>query len=259
MKYQFNDVSLLITHYNRSESLENLLSAFQSLNCYFKEIVVSDDGSTDFHVNKIKSFQTAFDFKLVTSQKNKGLGNNLNKGQAAVTSPLTLYVQEDFIPTSEFPENFNNALKIFNERKDLDIIRFYAYIKYPYLQNYRDGYSTMLIKPWHADYQKIYYYSDHPHLRRSTFNEKFGKYVEGLKGDRTEYQMCLSFIQEKGKGLFFNDYQSLFVQKNSESEPSTMTRTNLTQSKNPFITFVRYIYRQVKYNYDIAFFKPHHK
>lgn len=258
MDYQFKDVSLLITHYNRSESLENLLNAFKSLNCQFQETIVSDDGSTDIHLNRIKDLQQIFDFKLVTSAKNQGLGNNLNKGQAAVTSGLTLYIQEDFIPTAKFPEKFQKALNIFNTQKDLDIIRFYAYVKYPYLEDYKYGFSIMHIKPWHADYQKIYYYSDHPHLRRSNFNQKFGKYAEGIKGDRTEYQMCLSFIQKKGKGLFYNDFQSLFEQKNSEAEPSTMTRTNLTQSRNPFITALRYVYRQVKYNYDINFYKVHH-
>ena len=258
MDYKFDDVSLLITHYNRSESLESLLNAFKALNCAFDEIVVSDDGSAEFHLAKLKSLQDSFNFKLITTAKNKGLGNNLNKGQAAVTMASTLYVQEDFIPTPLFPENFQKALHIFNEQKELDIIRFYAYIKYPYLQAYKDGFSTMLIKPWHMDYQKIYYYSDHPHLRRSSFNEKFGNYAEGIKGDRTEYQMCVSFIQQKGKGLFFDDFQSLFIQRNSEAEPSTMTRTNLTQSRNPVITFVRYIYRQLKYNYDINFFKVRH-
>jgi len=258
MDYKFNDVSLLITHYNRSESLESLLNAFKALNCSFDEIVVSDDGSAEFHLTKVQSLQDSYNFKLITSANNKGLGNNLNKGQAAVTSANTLYIQEDFIPTALFPENFKKALNIFNEQQELDIIRFYAYIKYPYLQAYKEGFSTMLIKPWHTDYQKIYYYSDHPHLRRSSFNKKFGNYAEGIKGDRTEYKMCVSFIQQKGKGLFFDNFQSLFIQRNSETEPSTMTRTNLTQSRNPVITFVRYIYRQLKYNYDINFFKVRH-
>jgi glycosyltransferase involved in cell wall biosynthesis len=259
MEYQFDEVSLLITHYNRSASLESLLHAFKSLKCSFQEIIVSDDGSTENHLTTLKKLQEVFDFKLITSAINKGLGNNLNKGQAAATCRLTLYVQEDFIPTEKFPEEFQKALAIFNEQEDLDIIRFYAYIKYPYLADDKDGYSLMLIKPWYTDYQKIYYYSDHPHLRRSSFNQKFGNYAEGIKGDRTEYQMCVSFIQKKGKGLFYNDFQSLFIQQNSEAEPSTMTRTNLTQSKNPVITFVRYIYRQLKYNYDINFYQVHHK
>ena len=141
------------------------------------------------------------------------------------------------------------------ERNDLDIVRFYSYLKYPYLKPYKDGYSEMLISPWSADYTKIYYYSDHPHLRRTYFFQKFGRYAEGLKGDRTEYLMCISFIKNKGKGLFYDDYQGLFYQKNSEEEPSTMTRSSWTHSSNLVISLVRDIYRQVKYNYDILFLK----
>src|SRR5690606_10476968 len=91
-------------------------------------------------------------------------------------------------------------------------------------------------------YTKIYAYSDHPHLRRSNFLTKFGRYAEGLKGDRTEYRMCISFIQQKGKGLFYSDFQGLFTQMNSLSEPSTMHRVAWRQSKNPFISVVRTFY-----------------
>jgi hypothetical protein len=183
------------------------------------------------------------------------LGNNLNKGQDAVLTPYTLYVQEDFTPTAIFPEHFADVLIMMNKRKDFDIARFYAYDPYPYLKPYKNGFSKMLIKPWYLDYHKVYYYSDHPHLRRNNFFEKFGRYPEGIKGDRTEYRMCLSFIQNKGKGLFFNEFKQLFIQENSADEPSTMSRKNLTTSKNPFIAFVRFWYRQVRYNYDILFSK----
>ena len=165
LSYNFKEISLLITHYNRSESLEKLLKSFESRQCNFAEIVISDDGSKLEHLNYLKKIQPIYNFKLVTSEVNKGLGNNMNKGQDAVTSEFTLYVQEDFIPTSAFANNFQNALKILKEQKGLDIIRFYAYVKYPYLKPYKNGFSEMLIKPWYTDYMKIYYYSDHPHLR----------------------------------------------------------------------------------------------
>ena len=38
-----------------------------------------------------------------------GLGNNINKGQDAVKTPLTLYVQEDFTPAAIFPESFTHG------------------------------------------------------------------------------------------------------------------------------------------------------
>jgi glycosyltransferase involved in cell wall biosynthesis len=252
----FSNVTLLITHYNRSQSLEQLLSAFSDLSCIFKETIVSDDASTSEHQVALLRLKSKYNFKLITATKNAGLGANLNRGQKAVSSELTLYVQEDFVPTSLFPENFGNALKIMEKYNDLDLVRLYAYYPYPYLKSLENGYSEMLIKPYYLKYTKIYFYSDHPHLRRSNFLTKFGDYQEGISGDRTEYRMCLSFIQNKGKGVFFDQYKELFVQKNSELEPSTMTRTNLTSSRNPVISVLRYIYRQLKYNYDINFYKP---
>lgn len=111
----------------------------------------------------------------------------------------------------------------------------------------------MMFKPWFTNYKKIYCYSDHPHVRRSSFFNKFGRYAEGLKGDKTEYKMCVSFIRKKGKALFYDDYKALFKQINPADEPSTMSRSNWTQSENIFIAFVRDVYRQVKYNFDLLF------
>ncbi|WP_069659965.1 glycosyltransferase family 2 protein [Arcticibacter eurypsychrophilus] len=255
MTNKFPGVTLLITHYNRSNSLERLLRSFQKLDCIFEDVVVSDDGSSAEHQEYLKKLQTELSFRLVTTPVNKGLGNNLNKGQDAVLTPYTLYVQEDFVPTEIFSVHFKDALDIMKERSDFDIIRFYAYSPYPYLKDFKKGYSEMMIKPWYTDYGKIYYYSDHPHLRRSDFFKKVGRYTEGIKGDRTEYRMCISFIQNKGKGLFFNAFKTLFTQDNSEAEPSTMSRKSWTTSKNPLIFAIRYAYRQVRYNFDLLFAK----
>lgn len=256
--YFFKDVSLLITHYNRSGSLERLLKACRDLNYSFQEIVVSDDGSKPEHLKIIKNLQNLYHFRLVSTEVNKGLGNNINKGQAAVTSPYTLYVQEDFVPLPAFGEHFRDAIDIFEKRKDLDIIRFYSYIQYPYVKPCEKGFFEMIYKPWSLNYLKIYYYSDHPHLRRSNFIEKFGPYTEQVSVDRSEYRMCISFLQQRGKGLFFNDYQGLFEQKNPEEEPSTTTRKNLTLSKNPVIKLIRDSYRQFRYNYDLRFLRVNH-
>ncbi|MVM37343.1 glycosyltransferase [Spirosoma sp. HMF3257] len=251
--YYFPDVTLLITHYNRSHSLENSLTTFQRLNCRFGDIVVSDDGSKEPHRVHLTQLQQTFGFQLITTPTNKGLGNNINKGQDAVKTPYTLYVQEDFEPTVEFPDRLIESLKIIKERPDFDVIRFYAYVRYPYLKPYNDGFSEMVIPPWATRYTKIYAYSDHPHLRHSSFFEKFGRYVEGLRPDKTEYWMCISFIQKKGQGLFYENFKQLFHQKNSQEEPSTYSMKQWSKSKNSVLVFFRHIYRQVKYNYDIYF------
>ncbi|MFL9481428.1 glycosyltransferase [Chitinophagaceae bacterium LWZ2-11] len=249
--HSFKGITLLVTHYNRSSSLERLLQSFKDLNCRFEGIVVSDDGSKPEHLNRLKELQNIYSFNLVTTPVNKGLGNNINKGQDAVTTPYTLYVQEDFVPKELFPEKLNNALVFLEERNDLDLVRFYAYFKYPYLKPYKNGFSEMIFKIWYLGYKKFYYYSDHPHLRRSSFFERFGRYPEGLKVEVTEYKMMMSVLKHKGKALFYEDYQGLFDQKNSSAEPSTVKRNFWRESNNPIITFARHTYRHVRFNLDL--------
>lgn len=254
----FPEVTLLITHYNRSRSLERLLETFKSQQFNFGGIVVSDDGSKPEHQDYLRTLQQQYHFDLITTPVNKGLGNNINKGQDAVKTEYTLYVQEDFDPKPAFAEHFRDALDFFKSDSSLDIARFYAYFKYPYVKPYGKGFSEMLFKPsvWYSNHLKFYVYSDHPHLRRSTFFEKFGRYPEGLKGDRTEFLMAASFIRNKGKGLFYDKFTELFDQKNSSDEPSTMGRAGWRESKNPLALAIRYFYLRVKllrWTYEVLY------
>jgi glycosyltransferase involved in cell wall biosynthesis len=251
----FADASLLITHYNRSRSLERLLQNFKDVHCTFGDIVISDDGSKPEHLDYITSLHDRYNFRLITTPKNKGLGNNINKGQDAVTTPFTLYVQEDFTVADDFVQHFSDAIKILTERADIDVVRFYAYFKYPYLKKYNYGFSEMMFSLLKPGYKKFYYYSDHPHIRRSNFFQKFGRYPEGQKGDVTEYSMMMQFLKHKGKAMFYEDYQSLFFQENSAAEPSTMKRNYWRESNNVFVHFMREAYRHARFNYDYIFTK----
>jgi glycosyltransferase involved in cell wall biosynthesis len=249
----FPDVTLLVTHYNRSSSLERLLSAFEQLDCRFENIVVSDDGSRPEHLAHLRSLQTQYAFNLVTTPVNKGLGNNINKGQDAVTTPYTLYVQEDFVPQNIFPRVFSDAIGLISERPDLDVIRFYAYFAYPYLKPCRNGFSEMIFRWTLPGYRKFYYYSDHPHLRRNTFFSRFGRYCEGIKVEATEYRMMMSFLANRGKALFYDNYTSVFEQVNSTSEPSTVKRNFWRESGNPLVSVTRDLYRHARFNLDYLF------
>ncbi len=252
-QYVFQNVTLLVTHYNRSSSLIRLLESFRDLGCSFGDIVVSDDGSRPEHLQAVQACREQYGFRLITTPQNRGLGNNINKGQDAVTTPLTLYVQEDFVPMPVFPERFAAVLQLMKDRPELDIARFYAYFRYPYLRPVAHGFSEMRFRLWLPGYLKFYMYSDHPHLRRSDFLSKFGRYTEGTKGDVTEYRMMISFLQQKGKGLFYEDYKGLFDQKNSADEPSTMKRNYWRESGNMLVTGLRHLYRHVRFNYDYLF------
>lgn len=246
-KNSFENVSLLITHYNRSSSLLRLLNKLQELGIAFGEIIVSDDCSNPDHLSKLRQMETVYGFKLVTTPINRGLGNNINKGQDLATKDYTLYVQEDFVPTESFAEHFIDALSLMNDHAELDIARFYGYVRYPYSKPFEKGYRLMDFKFYYPGYLKFYVYSDHPHLRRSNFFEKFGRYREGVNVDVSEYNMCLAFLKNGGKGFFYPEISSLFLQLNNSQEPSTASfRKDWRLSQNLFVRAMRAVYLQYK-------------
>ncbi|MCW3123426.1 MAG: glycosyl transferase family 2 [Flavipsychrobacter sp.] len=249
VSYSFPGITLLITHYNRSSSLERLLATFRRLNCTFAEIIVSDDASRPEHLDNVKAMQHEYNFRLVTTPINRGHGNSINKGQDLVTTPYTIYVQEDFVPSDIFPEHLADAFQFMEKDETLDYIRFWALAdSYPDLKPYGKGFSEMQYKLTTLNHLKFYQYSDTPHLRRSNFFERFGRYKEGLKGDVIDYRMAISFLQNKGKGLFYNNYNSLFAHENSEDEPSMMRELiNWRQRRNLFTRPLRWAYLKYKW------------
>jgi len=254
----FPGVTLLITHYNRSASLGRLLASFKALDCRFDDIVVADDGSKPDQQEQLKQLQTLYNFNLVLSPKNMGFPHNFNKGQDAVKTPLTLYVQEDFVPSPTFPAHFADAVQFMNTDKSLDYIRFWSFYRYPTMRPVGKGFSELVFSPWNMSHLKFFMYSDNPHLRRSNFFEKFGRYKEGLSGDVMEYKMAISFLQNKGKGLFYDDHMALFEHVNSTDEPSTMHRANWRQKKNPLLLFMRWGYLRFKWlrsTWDMKFMR----
>jgi glycosyltransferase involved in cell wall biosynthesis len=249
----FKNITLLITHYNRSQSLERLLNAFHAFGYHFGHIIVSDDASSGIHLEKLSALQERYSFELASTKVNKGLANNINKGQSLVKTPLTLYVQEDFVPKPLFKEKLKDAVNLMDEKKDLDLIRFYAYYRYPYLTEYKKGFSEMNFRIWYRGYRKFHLYSDHPHLRRSDFLKKFGKYQEGIKSDVAEYKMMQTFLKRKGKALFYDNFKDLFDQINSEQEPSTVKRNFWRNSNDFLVVYMRHLYRHLKFNIDYLF------
>jgi glycosyltransferase involved in cell wall biosynthesis len=256
----FGEIALLITHYNRSRSLERLLKAFEDEHIGFNEIIVSDDCSKPEHKNHLEQLKTRFGITLVLAAKNGGLANNINKGQRAVHSPFTLYVQEDFIPTGRFYQSLKDGLALMKGDSEIDLVRFYAYRKHPYLVPVKSGFSEMKFHFWRLNAPQFTCYSDHPHLRRSNFLQKFGNYKEGIKSDRAEFRMVISFLQHKGKSLIHDDYREIFIQENSAQEPSQVGRKKFRQqiqlTDSFMIGMIRSIYRNIKYRLDYIFLKP---
>jgi glycosyltransferase involved in cell wall biosynthesis len=257
-QFVFENVTLLITHYNRSGSLERLLTRMKELEMKFAEIVVSDDASSSEHLQKLKELQNVFHFKLITTPFNRNLANNINKGQDATHTPYVLYIQEDFLPTSLFPQKFADSLRLMEKYPEIDMAKYYAYRVYPYLEPLSDEFSRIKFDINKPGYRKFYVYSDHCHLRRSNFFERFGRYDERImESDKAEYLMMMSFIRNKGQAIVY-DYikdndKELFEHLNSDEEPSTITRDYFANTNNKIISEIRDIYRKIKFNLDYRF------
>ncbi len=250
---RFPSVTLLITHYNRTVSLERLLRKFENNAITFGEIVVSDDGSSPENQEALRSLSGIFRFRLLLSTTNKGLGHNLNRGQDAVRTPYTLYVQEDFLPEEKFTEILNESVALLDRDKDLDLVRYFANFEFPYFRPFNAHFNQLFAPTFGRDYHKIYVYSDNPHLRRSSFLQKFGRYRENIPGDRTEYYMCISFIRRKGKAILYQQIHGLFTHVNFPAEPSTMSRKGWRYRGGPLLDLAKRIYRQIRYNVDLHF------
>lgn len=259
--YIFKNITLLITHYNRSNSLERLLQTLVNVKVSFSEIVVSDDGSEAKHLKKLQSLQDQYLFKLITTPINKGLGNNINKGQDNATKKYTLYIQEDFVPKELFFAKLKVAEQFFEHDEDLDFVRFYAYFKLPNLEPFKEGFSLVKFNALNVfeTYRKFYAYSDHPHLRRSNFFNKFGRYPEGIKPDRTEYKMMMNILSIGVKIYFYEDFKALIEQENSNAEPSTVKRNFWRENQNILISVIRHTYRHLRFNADLLILKLNKK
>src|SRR5690606_5150743 len=122
--------------------------SFLLMNCVFGKVVISDDGSNKEHLENVKVLKDKYFFDLICAETNSGLGNNINKGQDAIITPYTLYIQEDFVPAEIFPKRLKEALEFMKKDEELDIVRFYAYFPYPYLKNIDDTFSEMYISPF---------------------------------------------------------------------------------------------------------------
>ncbi len=245
--FHFPSVTLLITHYNRSLFLESLLMAFEAFDCHFAQVIVSDDCSQGEHAARLVDLQKRFQFKLLSAETNGGLGNNINKGQDSVETPYTLYVQEDFEPKKPFPTKLVEALEFMQRDPTLDMVRFYSFFDYPIKKPFEKGFSKIGFNWTNPNHIKFYCYSDHPHLRRSDFTEKFGRYIEGQNVDVTEMGTAFRFIHRGGKALFYDEYASLFYHEKNKVETSTRTQPMWRQSGNPAIRLLRFGYLRFRW------------
>lgn len=184
-------ITVLFITFNRSELLIKTFEAMFLWEGFLGSIkICSDDGSTSKHLARIKNLP--FD-KVISTERNGGLGKNNNKGLLACSTEYILMIQDDCILIN--PECIDAAIKILNDDPAVGIVRFTLDPRLPSLLSKQIGDMHYWICDHLSEEYKnntnklprVRVYSDQPHLRRRSVHEKYvGMYAEGLCMEDTE-------------------------------------------------------------------------
>ncbi|WP_179315813.1 glycosyltransferase family 2 protein [Winogradskyella undariae] len=179
-------LSILITHYNRSDALKQCIQAVRSIEwSMLFEIVVSDDGSEEEHLNSIKKIHG---IRIIFAEENEGLAANINKGIKACKGDYLLYCQEDFLIKPDLENILKECYGLLNKDR-LDMIRFRANYHFPKLNPLSLHVGGIPKFSWKNFHYNAFQYSDNIFLTTPAFFEQNKFYLEDTNGDygETEY------------------------------------------------------------------------
>jgi len=189
-------LSILITHYNRPIALQACLDTILDLKLAIPyEIVVTDDGSTQENVNRIKEMKID---TLLLSENNQGLSSSLNKGIKACKGEYLLYCQEDAVLSSELSALLVDFFEILDS-EHLDMIRLRANYVFPSLIKISDVVSRIPRFSFKNFNVNTFQYSDNPFVTKKNFYIKYGFYLEGVSGHYGETEYAIRILNSKAK------------------------------------------------------------
>ncbi len=199
-----NLISILITHFNRIESLEKCLKAFEKIDfSNFKiEIVVSDDGSEIKIQEQLKALKID---TLVLSERNEGLASNLNKGINACKGNYILYCQEDFLPQVELSSYMPQIVETLDSGK-AEMIRLQANYVFPKLLPLSEEIKLIPKFSWKNYYYNTFQYSDNPFITTRSFFDKYGYFLENTCGAYGENEYAIRIMNSNAKIAIVNKY-----------------------------------------------------
>ncbi len=99
-------LSVIIPTYNRAEQLEKCLRALQSQTLAQEsfEVLVVDDGSSDFTPELLKKWSATWPNLQALHQKNAGQGNARNKALKEANGQIILFIGDDIFGDPDFLE-----------------------------------------------------------------------------------------------------------------------------------------------------------
>ncbi|MEP5253962.1 MAG: glycosyltransferase family 2 protein [Winogradskyella arenosi] len=242
-------LSILITHYNRSEALQQCVTAAHNVSWPMPyEVVVSDDGSNRQHVNAIKQIPK---IKLVLAESNQGLAANINKGIQACTGTYLLYCQEDFLIKKEIecilPELFSLL-----DNKSLDMIRLRANYQFPKLNALEKHVYSIPKFSFKNFYYNAFQYSDNLFMTTPDFFIKNKLYLEHTSGDYGETEYAIRIFKSDSKIGITQPYYSQDV----EGSISTMRETRQNKQLPEFAKKIKKFARAVRLHFEWLMYNP---
>ena len=241
-------ISILTTHYNRSEALVLCLKAIEEVHLDVDyEIVVSDDGSDQEHLDTIKTLNID---TLVLSNKNEGLASNLNKGIKACKGKYILYVQEDFLMLPEFKNVLKEGLELLDAHI-LDMIRYRSNYRFKKLQACTENISKIpkfSLKNFHIN---TFQYSDHPFLTTPSFFDTVGYYLDNTSVGYGETEFAIRILKSNARiGISKRNYFN-----NIEGVSSTVYSSDMRQRRGIKKRLWRFV-RAVRQHLEWLLYNP---
>jgi glycosyltransferase involved in cell wall biosynthesis len=180
-----NQVSVIISFYNKIDYLKLVLAAFEIQSLQNFEIIIADDGSNQSVVNELYSIIPKYPFRIKHIwHEDKGFRKNkiLNKAILSAEGEYLIFIDGDCIPHSEFVAGH------FNNRKPNSV-----------LTGRRVNLSEKLTKS--LTELKIKKRFLEMNLIKLAFDGIFGKSFDVEKGIYVNNKNLLKFLNRKFRGL----------------------------------------------------------
>jgi glycosyltransferase involved in cell wall biosynthesis len=119
LKKQKIDISVVVSNYNNGSFLIEFLESILRSTVIPGEMIIIDDGSTDYSVDIMSSYLHHDFIRLITSESNQGLAHALNKGIEISAGKYIARIDPDDIV---LPDRFERQFRYLEENPGIDVI-----------------------------------------------------------------------------------------------------------------------------------------
>lgn len=225
--------SILICHYDRVDVLEDCIRRLQERFGDRYPIVVADDGSPLPVREQIATWPGV---RLITGD-HVGLGASCNRGLRAIDTTYVLQTQDDFLLQPDASgDMIDLGIRALTEHPELDLIRYNVPSRLRHGEHLEvtgaPDLEVLSRSLWRNPTMAPNLYSDRPHLKRRSFTDRFGWYLEGRPMGVTELEYAYRAYRSGVRVGVFDRFRTIFDHGSddrswSRAEPSQSAETSL--------------------------------